>query len=211
MLIPTVMVSSAALKTPLQIMVMVITTELKTQIKEALLTTVNTETGKYITLVAPSGSVISTVGTAAATVEDEGKSYPFGFLSFTVEGVPVGEVADLEAYFFTDNSKDGYSARKFHSLSQEYSDVEGAVIAEVDVGASKALKLTYSIQDGGEGDEDGEANGTIVDPVGLSINSSPTVATSPIETSSTQADILAKTGDSHHYASNRGRVNCSWS
>ncbi len=150
---------------------------------------VNTQTNKYVTLVSPAGTTIISTSVAAAAFEDIGKNYPFGLLSFTVEGVMSGEMVEMQAYFFTDLAKDGFTARKFESNTSKYSDLPGSVITESTVGGVPALLLQYSVQDGGDGDEDNLANGTIVDPVGLSINN-----LSEVKNLSNSTSSLAKTG-----------------
>jgi tripartite motif-containing protein 71 len=161
---------------------------------------VNTQTNKYVTLVSPAGTTITSTSVAAAIVEDAGKDYPFGLLSFTVEGVTPGDTIEMEVFFFTDVVKDGFIARKFNSSTELYSDLLGSEISESLVNGNPSLALNYQIEDGGESDEDGVTNGTIVDPVGLALNRQATgsnpASANNVTNATNSAGKLAKTGQS---------------
>ena len=62
-----------------------------------------------------------------------------------------------------------------------FADIEGSTLQRETVGTSNAIKLAYSITDGGTYDDDQTANGIIVDPVGLA-------------TENPDAGVLANTG-----------------
>lgn len=63
----------------------------------------------------------------------------------------------------------------------------GATLTTEAIGGNSALKLQYSITDGGELDDDQTANGIIVDPIGLASTHGNTSGT-------TSGDKLANTG-----------------
>src|SRR5690606_28281844 len=95
-----------------------------------------------------------------------------------------GETVDVDMFVHTQISPQGYLPRKFKSTNRSFSEVLGATLSRETIGDGAALKLSYSITDGGVYDDDGTANGVIVDPVGLAV--AHTGTSSPGE--------LAKTG-----------------
>ncbi|MFO0955384.1 MAG: 6-bladed beta-propeller [Candidatus Saccharibacteria bacterium] len=129
--------------------------------------------GRYITLVVPNGVTIDATIIEQArsfSTQDKGKDYPLGFVSFTATTTP-GATIPVELYFYTDARANSFTARKYNATSRTYSDIPGAALTDVTIGGQHAVKLTYSITDGGALDQDGTANGTIVDPVGLATTS----------------------------------------
>lgn len=79
-----------------------------------------------------------------------------------------GATKTVSIYYDLPGNPTDYAARKYNISKQAYSDVVGAVIVREDYGGKSRLKLTYSIADGGVLDQDGQVNGVIIDPVGLS-------------------------------------------
>ncbi len=67
--------------------------------------------------------------------------------------------------------------RYYNSSTQTYSTVNGATFGTTTVGGVQKTTVTYNITDGGVYDQDGSANGAIVDPVGISNSSA--LATAP--------------------------------
>jgi LPXTG-motif cell wall-anchored protein len=121
----------------------------------------------YVTVVSPDGTTIVATSSAAESASgvDSEYDYTFGLVSFTVTGVTPGATIEMNVYFATDQAADGFVGRKF--TNGEYSTLDGSSLQSVLVGTTRALLLTYGLQDGGALDEDGLANGTIIDPVGL--------------------------------------------
>ena len=78
-----------------------------------------------------------------------------------------GDTVNITKYTFVDDVVSNYKVRKFNPRTGAYAEVEGASLTRETLGASVAIKLSYSIQDGGTYDQDGVANGVIVDPTGL--------------------------------------------
>ena len=56
--------------------------------------------------------------------------------------------------------------RKYDSTLNTYTTVSSAVFTQTTIGGSAAVKVVYQVADGGPLDQDGIANGVIVDPVG---------------------------------------------
>lgn len=126
-------------------------------------------TGVYETFVttgcSDNGSVTS-IDVASLPKGDNGKEYPFGLTDFSLN-CSRGDTVNVTKYIFTDTQPTSFILRKYNNLTGVYRDVPGSTISSQQVGAARALVATYSITDGGELDDDGVANGVIVDPVGL--------------------------------------------
>ena len=97
---------------------------------------------------------------------DSEYSYPAGLLSFTLTGCAVGSTETITQYYFGTFDLDNLVLRKYNSSNSTYTTIEGAIFTEVNIGGEKAVKVQYDVTDGGLLDQDGLANGTIIDPVG---------------------------------------------
>ncbi len=140
---------------------------------------------KAADLESPSGSQEIQLETPAATsidssavvtedsldVPDPSNTFPLGLVDFELTA-PTGSTQQITLTFETDLTPGEVTALKYHSTNQTYSEVASATIREVTLNGKHALQLTYDITDGGLLDDDGLANGTIVDPVGLAVASS---------------------------------------
>jgi len=102
-------------------------------------------------------------------------NYPAGLLGFTTTCPTVGFSASVTIYNFGSFDPSTAVLRKYNSTLGIYTTIPGATFSTVTIGGQVALKATYSITDGGEFDQDGVANGVIVDPVGSAyqVNSAP--------------------------------------
>ena len=107
--------------------------------------------GGAVTITAPSGTTLSGLTESAVPSNaPAGVTFPFGLLGFTVSGVSTGGTvqvtlalpADVTAYW------------KYHNGT--FTNFTGATFS--------AGKVVLTLTDGGNGDEDGVANGTIVEP-----------------------------------------------
>jgi tripartite motif-containing protein 71 len=114
---------------------------------------------------------------------DPSQDYPLGLVDFCLDVVP-GSTNTVSLTFETDLTPSEVTARKYNPTTQTYTDVPNAEITETTLNSNPALKLTYDITDGGDLDDDGIANGTILDPVGLAVDSDEATA-----------DTLANTGE----------------
>jgi hypothetical protein len=59
--------------------------------------------------------------------------------------------------------------RKYNTTNHTYTTITDAVITRMTIDGENVIKVTYTVTDGGVLDEDGSANGTIVDPAGLAV------------------------------------------
>ncbi len=119
---------------------------------------------------------------------DASKDYPLGLIDFCLD-VAEGSTATISITFETSLAPDQVTARKYIPNSQTYMDVPDAQITETTLEGNPALLLTYDITDGGELDDDGLANGTILDPIGLAVDSEVAAELADSETA-----VLADTG-----------------
>ncbi len=125
----------------------------------------NTPDNQPFIIATPAGTNITSISSTPNVVADSGHSYPLGLTSFTFTTSSIENQITLT--FKTGLTPDQVVARKYNSTTHIYSDIPGAVIADTTLSGEHALRLTYTIADGGPLDEDGEVNGVIIDPVGL--------------------------------------------
>lgn len=138
----------------------------------------NSVSGRYAVLQTDgcTGNSNVTVGPASTTAADSTYSYPAGLMAFSINCSTPGSTSTVTQYYFGSYDASKMVARKYDSVTHVYTTVSGAVITNVTVGGGPALKIVYQITDGSTLDEDGTANGVIVDPVGpavLAATSSP--------------------------------------
>lgn len=131
---------------------------------------VNTLTGKYLTVVTACDSNFNVQnGGESSGDKDVAFDYPAGLVSFVGLGCgSPGVSVSVTLYHYGDLNGASLVARKW-SGDNVYSTISNATVANTTIGGSTAVSTTYQILDGGELDQDGEANGEIVDPVGLGV------------------------------------------
>ncbi|MCA9331903.1 hypothetical protein KC968_03110 [Candidatus Saccharibacteria bacterium] len=142
--------------------------------------------GIYSTLVidgCSDSNSVSSLDVNSINRKDNGYAYPFGLSAFTLN-CSRGDTADVQIFIHSSAVAKNFIPRKFNTSTSEYSEVLGANITQATVGDSTALKLSYSVTDGGMYDDDGTENGIIVDPIGLATEQEAT----------TPAGQLANTG-----------------
>jgi hypothetical protein len=131
-------------------------------------------TGIYETFVTTGCSengTVSSIEAATLSKQDSGKSYPYGLTDFSLN-CSRGDTVNVTKYVFVDDQPSEYVLRKFNDFTDAYRDVPGSAISSQVIGGTRALVSSYSITDGGDLDDDGKANGIIVDPVGLATTAS---------------------------------------
>ena len=131
-----------------------------------------------IKITLPQGCDISDHSMLTPSKRDEMFNYPLGLTSFTFSTPDCvsGATVPVTLTFKTNLKPNEVVARKYNATTQTYTTIPGAVITETTIDGEHALQLSYSVTDGGPLDEDGIANGVIVDPVGLgTLNSMPSI------------------------------------
>lgn len=130
----------------------------------------NSIDGKYVTVVADEDCALSAVSAdteASKSAQDADYVYQYGLVSFTaVCAEQNGFTANFQV-FFHGVEKQGLVLRKYNSTTNQYSGIEGSALNEWEFQGQVTTVAEYSVTDGSSLDSDGEANGTIVDPVGL--------------------------------------------
>ncbi|HEY4160983.1 MAG TPA: LpqB family beta-propeller domain-containing protein [Candidatus Saccharimonadales bacterium] len=133
---------------------------------------VDTVTGKYLSLQS-NCSANAAVSAQAVPINytDPAFSYPAGLVGFTLSCGSAGATATVTQYFYGIPTANTMVLRKYNVQNHTYVTVPGTVAAQVTIGGQAVTKVTYQITDGGPFDQDGSANGTIVDPAGLAVPS----------------------------------------
>ncbi len=132
----------------------------------------------YATFLTEGCSENGTVSSLAANslqVKDNGYEYPYGLTDFTLY-CSRGDTVNVTMYVHTQDEPRRFIPRKFNLGTNTFTDIPGSNLTSQVLGASTALKLTYSVTDGGDLDDDATENGVIVDPVGLASESSGVLA-----------------------------------
>lgn len=97
---------------------------------------------------------------------DGGYTYPAGLMDFTLTCADDGDDATITLYYYGVDP-DGLVLRKYNSTTHEYQNIPDATITKETIAGQSVAKVVYTITDGSALDDDGIANGTIVDPIGL--------------------------------------------
>ena len=102
------------------------------------------------------------------SLADIAYDYPAGLTAFHLNCDTHGATATVAVYYYGNiGSISNLVQRKW---SNSYTTIPGAVFSTVTIGGQNVIKVVYQITDGGELDEDGVANGVIVDPSGPGLN-----------------------------------------
>ncbi len=121
-------------------------------------TSVTTDAGEVVTLEAP-GHALRAVRAHAAP-QQSGASFPYGWFSFEIGNVTPGGSATVRMTLPEGAAPSGYFKQDIGGHLSRF-DFDGSTGAEI---AGNVVTLHYV--DGGRGDDDGLANGVIVDPGG---------------------------------------------
>lgn len=113
-----------------------------------------------VTVRGPVGSTVSVAAadTGSVPAPPRGESFPFGALHVNISGLTAGAV--VQVVINLPHRVDG--VRKLISGVWDSFTPDGTTGATISGGGTK---ITLSVQDGGRGDADGTADGTITDPV----------------------------------------------
>lgn len=113
-------------------------------------------------------SVVS-VAAESANQEADGKySYPAGLMDFKLLCSTPCATATVTQYYFGDYDPAAFVMRKYNAATKTYQAIKRSRLSEVTFGGQAALKAVYGITDGSSLDDDGLADGVIVDPAGPS-------------------------------------------
>lgn len=107
------------------------------------------------------------IGRESADSADSGFDYPAGLVGFVARGCAIGGVANFNLFFY-DQDSGGLILRKWNDGS--YRSLPGATLQQIVIGGKSVAKAGYQVTDGSDLDDDGTADGSIVDPVGLALS-----------------------------------------
>ncbi len=162
---------------------------------------VDSVTGQYV-VVESSCPVVSGAGVVAESSDDPDAdySYPAGLVNFTTNCSTPGSEATITQYYYGSFDPTKLALRKWNPNTHTYTSLEDVDLSSVTVGGHSAIKAVYQITDGSSLDQDGIANGTIVDLVGPALSADGSSSGSSNESRSTSSaknssDDLADTGD----------------
>jgi TolB protein len=99
--------------------------------------------------------------------KDAGFNYPEGLLGFTLKCPSPGTTATVTVYYYGLSDSSNLVLRKYNNTTHTYQTIPGVTISAATIGGQALTKATYQITDGGPLDQDGSANGVIVDPIGI--------------------------------------------
>jgi len=106
---------------------------------------------------------------SSLTAQDAGYIYPVGFAGFTLSGCGTGATTTVTINFVGNFNIDNVSLRKYNPENNLFATIIDASKTANTINGMPSIEFTYNITDGGALDQDGVANGTIVDPVGLAV------------------------------------------
>jgi len=104
------------------------------------------------------------------SLQDNDYDYTLWLWEFEITCATPWATADIQIYLDRIYNTDSWIYRKFDTVSEEYTDISSIVTYTVEIlGTTPVTVVNYSITDGGVYDEDGIANGIIVDPSGPAV------------------------------------------
>ncbi len=129
--------------------------------------------GHYVALKTSCGNLFNVQVGGESTQSgqtDVAYSYPAGLVGFVALDCTTAATATFTQYYYALPTPAVLTLRKWNSATHSYSTVPGAVLSAVTIGGQTAVKVVYQVTDGGPLDQDGTANGNIVDPVGPGVS-----------------------------------------
>ncbi len=105
------------------------------------------------------------IGSESSATPDANYTYPAGLVGFVLRGCSVGGTATITKYYYGTYDLSKLTLRKLQN--GVYLTVPGAVFTNVTIGGQPAVQVVYQITDGSSLDDDGIADGNIVDPAGI--------------------------------------------
>lgn len=129
---------------------------------------VNSLTGEYSSLAVDSACELTGVSVKQSSQvgSDSGYSYPLGLFDFSADCGTPGFTTTITQYFYNPPAG-SFVLRKF--VNGSYQAVTGATMSNGIIAGHPVLLVSYQVVDGGALDDDGLANGVIVDPAGPAV------------------------------------------
>ena len=129
--------------------------------------------GKAVAVNVPAGVVVNEFGTVSGSIPTDNRGdaeyeFPLGLLSFELT-VPESSTNEISLDFESDRDPESVVTRKYNPSDQTFTTLTNATITKITKDNKPTLRLTYSLTDGEFPDLDAQANGTIIDPIGLAV------------------------------------------
>ncbi len=103
--------------------------------------------------------------------QDVAYNYSAGLVAFNLLSCPIGGQATIRLTFTTNKNPEEVVLRKYNQTLKTFTSLtpsnSGITLARTTLEGKSAITATYTIIDGGVLDQDGIANGEILDPVGM--------------------------------------------
>ena len=169
----------------------------------------NSFTGDYTTIESAGDCAIVTdnavIGESSLTASDASFEYPYGLVDFELSCPSPGLSATVTIYYGQEYDTSDWIWRKYDSTNDVYVDISSLLtFATSTLGTTTVTTAQFTLTDGDPvTDEDGVANGVIVDPSGPGIDITPTSTTTATTTDPT-ATSTATTTDSTPTSSGGG-------
>lgn len=151
--------------------------------------------GGYVTVAVPTGVSLSSVTVVdpatVAAVPPPGATVESGVVAYTLGGVAPGSTVDVDVFLTTPTAATGYAKVQ----GNQWVPLPGTAFTKV-----SSTHFILHLTDGGAGDEDGQANGTIVDPgAPISLDTTGPTITCPVAAvvvlHATTATVTAQVSD----------------
>lgn len=114
-------------------------------------------------------SSFTVIGEGELDKNDLTHRYPYGLVDYAVGCSKPGQRAEVAVYY--DEQLGGeFTWRKLARPTLEFQAVADAEPTSRAVGQGNVTVIAYAVSDGGSLDDDGEANGKILDPAGLAVS-----------------------------------------
>ncbi len=140
---------------------------IKDSLQAGVASFVNAVTGEYVTIEVSCDLNEAKSITIDENIDDDGFVYDLGLIDFTATCASPGAVASVTQYYYNPPEDKEFVFRKL--AGGTFFTIDDAEIGFEEVNGQNVLKVSYMIEDGGELDDDGDANGVIVDPAGPAI------------------------------------------
>ena len=141
--------------------------------------------GEYVTVAVPSGVALTNVSTLPLTdpsissAPPAGVTLPSGLVQFRLDGVPLGSDQTVSLFPSSTAGVNGYA--KYHDGQWLTLPADRVTVVG---GQSGPARVDVRLTDGGVGDDDGKADGSILDPGGLAV----------LKRADTQAPVVTVSG-----------------
>jgi|GEM_PF-1534724 len=100
--------------------------------------------------------------------QDKRFRYPYGLVDYTLSCDEAGQNAHVTIYY-NKQYDDIARWRKFNPSSEQFTELASLQQLAQPIGNRDVSTVQYSLRDGGDNDDDGKRNGTIIDPAGPAI------------------------------------------